>query len=61
MLNTRENPKEAGRIYPPVIKVSYTEATTEDLANGAEANFEFSVDYQMEKREAKKDIEVKMP
>ena len=59
MINTKEFPEKAGRIFPPIVKIEYGEVTTKDLENGAKMDFEFSVNYQMEMREARKDIEVK--
>ena len=59
MLDTRENPEKAGRIYPPVAVIEYGEVSIDDLARGKEVEFEFSVKYKMEMREAKKDIGVR--
>ena len=58
MLNTKEFPEKAGRIYPPVISVEYGEVTIKDVEEGNKMDFEFSVSYIMEMREARKDIEV---
>ena len=60
MLDTRENPEKAGRIYPPVAVIEYGEVSIDDLARGKEVEFEFSVKYKMEMREAKKDIGVRL-
>ena len=59
MINTKEFPEKAGRIFPPIVKIEYGEVTTKDLENSAKMDFEFSVNYQMEMRESRKDIEVK--
>ena len=59
MLDTRENPEKAGRIYPPVAVIEYAEVSIDDLERGKEVEFEFSVKYKMEMREAKKDIGVR--
>ena len=58
MLNTKESPDKAGRIFPPVVEVEYGEVTLKDLEEGKKMDFEFSVSYRMEMREARKDIEV---
>ena len=58
MLNTKEFPEKAGRIFPPIVKIEYGEVTIKDLEAGAKMDFEFSVTYKMEMREARKDIEV---
>jgi hypothetical protein len=58
MLNTREFPEKAGRIYPPLAIIEYGQATQEDLKAGKEFEFEFSINYEMEMKESKKDIEV---
>ena len=58
MLNTKEFPDKAGRIFPPVIAIEYGEVTLKDLEEGKKMDFEFSVSYSMELREARKDIEV---
>ena len=58
MLNTKEFPDKAGRIFPPVIAIEYGEVTIKDLEEGKKMDFEFSVSYSMELREARKDIEV---
>ena len=60
MLNTKEFPEKAGRIFPPIVKIEYGEVTIKDLEAGAKMDFEFSVTYKMEMREARKDIEVNM-
>ena len=54
----KEFPEKAGRIYPPVISVEYGEVTIKDVEEGNKMDFEFSVSYIMEMREARKDIEV---
>ena len=59
MLDTRENPEKAGRIFPPVAVIEYGEVSIDDLERGKEVEFEFSVKYKMEMREAKKDIGVR--
>lgn len=56
MLDTRENPDKAGRIYPPVAVIEYGEVSLDDLDKGKEVEFVFSVSYKMEMREAQKDI-----
>jgi hypothetical protein len=58
LINTREFPEKAGRMYPPVIALEYGEVTLDDLSNGREVDFEFGVTYEMEIKESKKDIEV---
>ena len=58
MLNTRLSPSKAGRMFPPVVRVEYDTVDVDDLDNGDEVEFEFSVSYEMNMREAKKDIEV---
>ena len=58
MLNTKEFPDKAGRIFPPLINIEYGEVTPEDVKNANEMDFEFKVTYKMEMREARKDIEV---
>ncbi len=58
MLNTREFPEKAGRIYPPLAILQYGQATQDDLKSGKEFQFEFSINYEMEMKESKKDIEV---
>ena len=58
MLNTREFPEKAGRIYPPLAILEYGQATQDDLKSGKEFQFEFSINYEMEMKESKKDIEV---
>ena len=58
MLNTKEVPGNAGKIYPPLVSIEYGEVTTKDLEEGKKMDFEFSVSYNMEMREARKDIEV---
>ena len=60
MLNTKEFPEKAGRIFPPIVKIEYGEVTLKDLEAGASVDFEFSVTYKMEMREARKDIEIAM-
>ena len=60
MLNTREFPEKAGRIYPPLAVIEYGQATLDDLKSGKEFDFEFSVNYEMEMKESKKDIEVSL-
>ena len=59
MLNTREFPEKAGRIYPPLAIIEYGQATQDDLKSGKEFQFEFSISYEMEMKESKKDIEVR--
>ena len=59
MLNTRMSPDKAGRMYPPVVHVEYDTVGVDDLDAGEEVDFEFSVSYEMNMREAKKDIEVR--
>ena len=58
MLNTRESPDKAGRLYPPVAVIEYGEVSRDDLDNGKELDFEFKVSYEMSMKEANKDIEV---
>ena len=58
MLNTKEVPGNAGKIYPPLVSIEYGEVTTKDLEEGKKMDFEFCVSYNMEMREARKDIEV---
>ncbi len=58
MINTRESPEKAGRLYPPVIAIEYGEISQDDLDKGKEVDFEFSVTYEMDMKEGKKDIEV---
>ena len=58
MLNTKELPGNAGKIYPPLVSIEYGEVTLKDLEEGKKVDFEFSVSYNMEMREARKDIEV---
>ncbi len=58
MINTRENPEKAGRLYPPLVALEYGEATADDLEEGKEFDFEFSVSYSMDMKEGKKDIEI---
>ena len=43
MLNTKESPDKAGRIFPPVVEVEYGEVTLKDLEEGKKMDFEFSV------------------
>ena len=59
MIDTKEFPDKAGRIYPPVVEIEYGDVTLKDLEEGRKMEFEFSVSYKMDIREAKKDIEVK--
>ena len=59
MLNTKEFPDKAGRIFPPLINIEYGEVTLEDIEENNEMEFEFKITYEMEMREARKDIEVK--
>ena len=59
MIDTKEFPDKAGRIYPPVVEIEYGDVTLKDLEEGKKMEFEFSVSYKMDIREAKKDIEVK--
>ena len=58
MLNTKEFPDKAGRIFPPLINIEYGEVTLEDIEENNEMDFEFKITYEMEMREARKDIEV---
>ena len=58
MLNTKENPDKAGRIFPPIVAIEYGEVTKESVEKGEKMEFEFKVEYEMEMREARKDIEV---
>ena len=58
MLNTKEFPDKAGRIFPPLINIEYGEVTLEDIGENNEMDFEFKITYEMEMREARKDIEV---
>ena len=57
MIDTREEPEKAGRMYPPIVKVEYAEITLDDLANREEVPFRFEVNYEMDNKESKKDIE----
>ena len=59
LLNTRETPEKAGRIYPPIIGVEYRDVLADGVDKNEVAEVEFSVDYEMDMRDAKKDIEVK--
>ena len=59
MLNTKEFPEKVGRIYPPIVSIEYGEITSKEMEEGTEVNFEFSVTYEMEMRETRKDIEVR--
>lgn len=74
MVNTRESPDMAGRMYPPIADIEYSEVNleqdekgdSESSSSSAEADgrdrmvsFEFSVAYKMDMKEAKKDIEVR--
>ncbi len=58
MINTRESPEKAGRLYPPVMALEYGEVTDDELENGEEVDFEFAVTYEMDMKEGKKDIEI---
>jgi hypothetical protein len=58
MLNTRESPEKAGRMFPPLLVAEYAVVTRDDLAQGKDVEFEFSVNYKMEMKESKKDIEI---
>ena len=58
MIDTKEFPDKAGRIYPPVVEIEYGDVTLKDLEEGKKMEFEFSVSYKMDIREAKKDIEL---
>ena len=58
MLNTKEFPEKVGQIYPPIVSIEYGEITAKDVEEGEEVDFEFSVTYEMENRETRKDIEV---
>ena len=60
MLNTKEFPDKAGRIFPPLINIEYGEVTLEDIEENNEMDFEFKITYEMEMREARKDIEVRL-
>ena len=42
MLNTKEFPDKAGRIFPPVIAIEYGEVTLKELEEGKKMEFEFS-------------------
>jgi hypothetical protein len=57
LVNTREFADKAGRIFPPVVAVEYAEVTLQDLKDGRQVDFEFTVSYEMSMKEAKKDIE----
>ena len=57
-LNPREYPKMAGRIYPPWAEIEYGEITLDQLKNGEEVEFQFTVDYAMKSFNSEKDIEV---
>ena len=59
-LNTRQDPKKAGRIYPPIVKIEYGEISLDDLQAGKTFDFIFKVDYDMEVWETEKDIEVRI-
>ena len=58
-LNPREYPKMAGRIYPPWAEIEYGEITLDQLKNGEEVEFQFTVDYAMKSFNSEKDIEVR--
>lgn len=60
MVNTKEFPDKAGRIFPPIVTIEYGEVTLDDIETNAEMAFDFSVDYKMEMRESRKDIEIAM-
>ena len=57
-MNPREYPKMAGRIYPPWAEIEYGEITLDQLKNGEEVEFQFTVDYAMKSFNSEKDIEV---
>ena len=59
-LNPREYPKMAGRIYPPWAEIEYGEITLDQLKNGEEVEFKFTVDYAMKSFNSEKDIEVRI-
>ena len=45
-------------MFPPLLVAEYKVATLEDLAQNAEVDFDFTVNYKMEMKESKKDIEI---
>ena len=49
----------AGRIYPPWAEIEYGEITLDQLKNGEEVEFQFTVDYAMKSFNSEKDIEVR--
>eukprot|EP00094_Tigriopus_californicus_P012053 TCALIF_11646-PA protein Name:"Similar to Tmem67 Meckelin (Rattus norvegicus)" AED:0.11 eAED:0.11 QI:708/0.75/0.55/1/1/1/9/0/735 len=58
MLNTREDPKKAGRIYPPIVVIEYGDISRDALEESQEGlDFSFEVNYEMDMKESKKDIE----
>ncbi|XP_059083812.1 meckelin-like [Tigriopus californicus] len=59
MLNTREDPKKAGRIYPPIVVIEYGDISRDALEESQEGlDFSFEVNYEMDMKESKKDIEI---
>jgi len=61
LLNSRENPEKAGRIFPPIVFIEYGEISSSELKENPdlEVDFEFGVTFKMDLKEGKKDIEVR--
>ncbi len=57
VVNARERPGRSGKIYPPVVAVEYAVAESRDI--GKEVEFHFDVEYRMDLKEGKRDIEVR--
>ena len=58
LFNTRESPDKPGRIHPPLIVLKYKEILLEEANDGKEVEMKFSVTYEMEMKESKKDFEI---
>ena len=58
LLNTRESPDKPGRIHPPLVVLRYKDILVEEADDGAEVEMKFSVTYEMEMKESKKDVEI---
>ena len=51
MLNTKEFPEKAGRIFPPIVKIEYGEVTIKDLeAGGSEKLHQYALENVISKK-----------